>query len=351
MVLGKNKKEIDGYSDYLKGCYTMCTGIFTKTKDGTYLLSRTMDFALPLEPSPLFIPRDFAWQTAIEQKSFKTTFGFIGAGRLLGETYFVADGVNEKGLSVAELYLPGEVYYAEQPTSSKVNVAPHELILWLLGTCATIDDVEAQLSNLRLVSARIPELDIVTPLHWILTDVTGRCVVIEPTEETLVIKDNAVGVMTNTPCLEWHIENLRNYLHVRPQQCESVRFGDYIAKPFSQGTGTSGLPGGFTPPERFVRVAFFKEHIEEAENEAQGVYNNNHILSTVRIPKGIVITANETSDYSQYVGTMCNNSKTYYYSAYDQHDIVKVTLTEQLLAHTSPKQFQLDTKFKIHSIQ
>lgn len=339
------------YGDYLKRCCHMCTGVFTKTKDGTYLLSRTMDFVFPLEPSPLFIPRGFEWQAAVKKASFNTQFGFVGAGRLLGDTYFVADGVNEKELSVAELYLPGEVYYAEHPINNKVNVAPHELILWLLGTCATIEEVEGKLADLHIVSAMIPELNIVTPLHWILTDLTGRCVVIEPTEEDLSIKENKIGVMTNTPCLEWHIENLRNYLHVRPKQYEPVRFGEYIANPFSQGTGTTGLPGGFTPPERFVRAAFFKEHIEEAENEEQGVYNHYHILSTVRIPKGIVVTAADTVDYSQYVGTMCNNSKTYYYSAYDQHDIVKVTLTEELLARTTPKQFELAAKFKVHAIE
>lgn len=322
-------------------CIAMCTSIFTMTKDGKHLLSRTMDFSFPLEPNPIYLPRNYEWLSSITEKPHMNQYGFVGAGRLLGDAYFVADGVNEKGLAVAELYLPGEVYYAERASEEHTNLAPHEFILWLLGNFATIDEIEKELSTIKLVEKAAPVLNFVTPLHWIITDKSGKCVVIEPTDETLFLKDNPVGVMTNTPSLEWHIANLRNYLHVRPKQFDAVKFGEYQATAFSQGTGTSGLPGGFTPPERFVRAAFFKEYIEVAENEEDGVNNAHHILNTVRIPKGIVITADQAVDYSQYVGAMCNESGTYYYSSYDSHQIVKVRITEKLLQTIEPVVFEI----------
>ncbi|MGO2083966.1 choloylglycine hydrolase family protein [Vagococcus sp.] len=328
----------------------MCTSIYLKTKDHHHLLSRTMDFAFPLEAKPTYLPRNYQWKSCLDARSHQNKYGFIGAGRLLGESYFVADGVNEKGLAVAELYLPGEVNYRKNKKEEALNLAPHEFILWLLGHCASIEEVEDQLKNIHLVSAKAPILDIVTPLHWIITDTTGRCVIIEPTEIKLMVKENPIGVLTNTPYFEWHLDNLRNYLHVQPEQYKEKRFGNYIARPFSQGTGTLGLPGGYTPPERFVRAAFFREHIEEAPTEEAGVRNAYHVLATVRIPKGIVIDQDGHSDYSQYVGTMCNETQSYYFTDYDHPTIVKVCLDKKLLAKNNPCQFDIEPGGAIKTI-
>lgn len=328
----------------------MCTGIFTKTEDGKHLLSRTMDFSMPLEPSPLYVPRQLQWTSAVDGAIHTSQYGFVGAGRLLDRSYFVADGINERGLSIAELYLPGEVDYATECKEGAINLAPHELILWVLSQFSTIEELEAALQDVHLVAKEVPVLGIVTPLHWIITDQTGKCVVIEPTTAQLTTIDNPIGVMTNSPQLAWHINNLRNYLHARPAQYAPKKFGDYIAEPFSQGTGTLGLPGGFTPPERFVRAAFFKEHIEPAKNEVEGLNNHYHILATVRIPKGIVVTDTGASDYSQYVGTMCNESLTYYYSSYENPKVVSVRLTDTLLATKQPQFFPIEPNFTVEQL-
>ncbi|MDA9472477.1 choloylglycine hydrolase family protein [Enterococcus sp. 5H] len=318
----------------------MCTSIFTKTLDGKYLLSRTMDFSFPLDARPIYIPAEYKWESVADNKKHKSDYGFIGAGRLLGEGYFVADGVNEHGLSVAELYLPGEAKYQDYTESNSINLAPHEVILWLLGNMTSVEDVKKNIGTLNIVGVAAPLLNIVTPLHWIITDAEGNSTVIEPTEKHLKPKENPVGVMTNTPQLEWHIENLRNYLPVRPKQYAPETFGEYVAEPFSQGTGTMGLPGGYTPPERFVRAAFFKEHIEPAKDETEGVNNAQHILNTVRIPKGIVVTQNGEEDYSLYSGTMVNNTQTYYYTSYENHQITKLVLDKELLSKKEPIVFK-----------
>lgn len=318
----------------------MCTSIYTKTTAGDYLLSRTMDFSYPLDPAPVYIPKGYSWTSSVDHSvTHQVMHPFIGAGRKMGETYFVADGVNEHGIAAAELYLPGDAVYQKEIHPAKQNLAPHEMILWILGNVRSIEELEQLLPNIVLIEAPVPELNIITPLHWIVSDDQGRCVVIEPTEATLRIKENPVGVMTNTPLLEWHINNLRNYLNTRPQQYAPVKFGDFEATPFSQGTGTLGLPGGYTPPERFIRAAFFKEHIVPAKNEAEGVRNAYHILDTVRIPKGIVINTEGASDYSLYAGSMCTTSRTYYYNSYDNHQIAKVVLDDTLKQETEPVVF------------
>lgn len=320
----------------------MCTSIHTTTKDNKHLLARTMDFSYELDPQIIFIPRNHKWISSAENKEFLNKYGFVGSGKNLNGNYFVADGVNEKGLSVAELYLPGEAVYHNEKVNEKINLAPHEFIVWLLGNFESIDELSAVLKTVQLMNIPIPVLNIVTPLHWIITDQSGKSVVIEPTDlnNPLTIKENPVGVVTNTPKLEWHIDNLRNYLHVQPKQYAPKRFGDFEAKPFSQGTGTLGLPGGYTPPERFVRAAFFKEHIEEASNEVEGVHNSLEILSTVKIPKNIVITSDNQSDYSQYITVMCNETKTLYFQNYSTNGINKITLNSELLSNNQVVEFE-----------
>lgn len=317
----------------------MCTSIFIKTKDSKHLLARTMDFSFPLDPNVLYLPRMYQWVSEADKEKHQSKYGFLGAGRLLGTSYFVADGVNEHGLAIAELYLPQQAVYQKELDSKKVNLAPHEFITWALGNFKSITELKKELSKVNLFEIPAPLLDTVTPLHWILTDTTGACMVIEPTGKMLHLKENPVGVMTNTPLLEWHIENLSNYLNVRPKQYEPVKFGTYTSRPFSQGTGTLGLPGGYTPPERFVRAAFFKENIDQPAIEPEAVTNAVKILATVQIPKGIVVTGDDKEDYSQYIGMMCNDSKTYYYTDYNNTRISQVTLTDDLLERKSPKVF------------
>ncbi|MFC4770572.1 choloylglycine hydrolase family protein [Enterococcus hermanniensis] len=320
----------------------MCTSIFIATKDNKHLLARTMDFSYPLGASPLYIPRNHTWSSDSDHKSWQNSLGFLGTGEQLEDNYFVSDGVNEAGISVAELYLPGEVVYQKEIDPAKLNFRPHEFIMWILGNVHSLDELKKQLETINLVNQPVPELGFITPLHWIITDANGRSVVIEPTETTLHFKENPVNVMTNTPTLEWHIQNLRNYLNVQPMQFAPVEFGDYEAQAFSQGTGTSGLPGGYTPPERFVRAAFFKEKIDEAANEDEGVMNALNILETVSIPKGIVVKQTGEEDYSQFISIMCNESQTLYYKDYASNGITKVSMTEELLNQTDVKIFSVD---------
>lgn len=320
----------------------MCTSIFTETKDNKHLLARTMDFSFPLDFNIVYLPRKNNWKSAADKGDHQSKYGVLGAGRALGTSYFLADGVNEHGLAIAELYLPQKAVYQKELENDKINLAPHEFITWALGEFKSISDLKKKLSKVNLFSVAAPIIDTITPLHWIITDTTGACMVIEPTQKMLHLKENPVGVMTNTPLLEWHIENLSNYLNVRPKQYEPEKFGSYTSHAFSQGTGTLGLPGGYTPPERFVRAAFFKENIDQASTEVEAVTNATKILSTVQIPKGIVVTAEDKEDYSQYTGMMCNESKTYYYSDYHNTRISTVTMTDELLESDTPKIFAVD---------
>ena len=122
------------------------------------------------------------------------------------------------------------------------------------------------------------------------TDRSGKCVVIEQTMTGLEIINNPIGVMANSPDFNWHMTNLRNYMDVSTTQQKEVYWGNVSLTPFGQGAGTIHLPGGFTSPERFVRTAFLKTHVTVPENQSDAIMTCFHIMNSVFIPKGIVLT-------------------------------------------------------------
>ena len=80
-------------------------------------------------------------------------YGYAGTGRQLDKFIF-ADGVNEKGLAIAELYFPTEAQYEEQKTADKLNLAPHELIAWVLGEIGSIEELKERINEVQLVTAK-----------------------------------------------------------------------------------------------------------------------------------------------------------------------------------------------------
>lgn len=328
----------------------MCTSIVTKSLDDKHFLSRTMDFGFELGAVPAFCPRNYEWVGDTDQKKYNTTYSLVGAGKNLGK-YIFADGINECGLSCASLYLPGEVNYSPSTVSDKINLAPHEFLLWILSTCSSIEELRNNIKKINLVDSPVALLGITTPLHWIITDKTGKTVVIEPTTTDLELLDNPVDVMTNSPQLDWHIQNLRNYLGLNPNQKDDQVFGTYKAIPFSQGTGTSRLPGSFTPPDRFVRAAFLKEYIQPAKNEEEAITNIWYILDSVRIPKGVVLKRDGSDDYTQYTAAMCSESLIYYFTPYGNNSIQTVQLTTDMIEHQKePLEFAVQENQGFYSL-
>ncbi|MFV0352982.1 MAG: choloylglycine hydrolase family protein [Oscillospiraceae bacterium] len=283
----------------------MCTSLTMQTKNNEHLLARTMDFAFELDATISYMPKEYNWASSLSiAQKFKTKYAFIGAGRNMGGQYYFVDGVNQHGLAMAELYFPGEAKYHADTQDQKINLAPQELVLWLLGGCRTIDEVTEKLSSVRLVDCPMVIVNITPPLHYIITDNTGRVVILESDSGELVLKENPAKVLTNSPELEWQLKNLNNFLHLSNSEFPTKNFSDYSAQSFGQGSGSFGLPGGYTPPERFVRAAFLRHTASAPSTIDEGVNALLHILHSVDIAKGAVVHQNGYLDYTQYISVM-----------------------------------------------
>lgn len=55
--------------------------------------------------------------------------------------------------------------------------------------------------------------------------------------------DNPLGVMTNSPEFNWHLQNLRQYIGLKSQPFAPTEWSNLPLSAFGQGSGSMGLPG------------------------------------------------------------------------------------------------------------
>lgn len=109
----------------------------------------------------------------------------------------------------------------------------------------------------------------------------------------------------------------------------------------SQGSGNFGLPGDFTPVARFVRAAYLKNFMYQADNEYGNLIKAENILKSVNVAKGAVVTEADAQDFSYYRSFMSATSQTYYFATYNNQRVRKINL-QSLTDLTEPKIFVVD---------
>lgn len=303
----------------------MCTAITLQSIQGENFFGRTMDFSYPIEPGLYVIPRNYEWYSLITMEKYINYYSFISIGQETDGMFGSFDGVNEQGFAAAVLYFEGYADY-DLPIEDKEPIASLDFLNYILGRCGSIDDLKALLENICIVGIPDPVTQKAAPLHWIATDRSGKCVVIEQTKTGLEIINNPIGLMANSPDFHWHMTNLRNYMDVSTTQQKEVKWGNVSLTPFSQGAGTAHLPGSFTSPDRFVRTAFLKTHVEVPENRSEAIMTCFHIMNSVSIPKGIVLTDRGTIDYTKYIAFINTNTCEYYFKTYENNQIITASL-------------------------
>jgi choloylglycine hydrolase len=305
----------------------MCTAITLQSKQLENFFGRTMDFSYNIDPELYIVPKYYVWNNVFNKHKFYNSYSFIGIGQETDGMLGFFDGVNEKGFAAATLYFAGYAKYNQLSNCiNKIPISSLDFLHYILGRCGSIEDLKELLLDVCIVGLEDPVTQTVAPLHWIATDKSGECVVIEQTENGLKIFQNQIGVMANSPDFEWHKTNLRNYMYVSPTQTSDVTWGKIQLKPFGQAGGTMQLPGGYTSPERFVRTAYQKTHVPTPNNSLEAINACFHIMESVTIPKGIVITNRNTYDYTKYTAFINTNTCEYFFKTYDNTHITSASL-------------------------
>lgn len=288
----------------------MCTAIAQFGKK--FLFGRNLDLEYGFNERATRVPRRVPLRFFAEQP-IEEHYAMIGMASQENDFPLFADGMNERGLCAAGLNFPESAVYAGGMLAGAYNVAPHELIAWILAKCASVDEAEQLLRNTRIVAVPYKEYP-VAPLHWAIAD-RKRCIIAEPRAEGLRIFDNPTGVLTNEPPFEFHAHNLRNYLNLTarfPQE----RFASLGLRPCSVGAGAFGLPGDCTSASRFVRAAYYVQNSAAESSDFGDVSQFFHILSSVEMPRGGVFTAGDAPDYTRYSCCMDTERGAYFFRTY-----------------------------------
>lgn len=305
----------------------MCTAITLQSSSKEQFFGRTMDFSHEIVPQLFIVPSSYTWVNSVNGMEMIDNYRFIGLGQELDGLLGFFDGVNEHGFAAAVLYFAGYAKYDNPPTNpKKESIAAFDFIHYLLGNCASVNDLPNLLKDVSIVGIPDPVTNTMAPLHWITTDRSGECVVIESTAKGVELINNPIGVMTNSPDIRWHMTNLRNYMEVSPAQIVEAKWDNISLTPFGQAGGTMLLPGGFTSPERFVRTSYLKTHIPTPKDSTEAINACFHILESVSIPKGAVITISGDYDYTKYTAFINTNTCEYFYKTYDDLQIRTASL-------------------------
>ena len=309
----------------------MCTALTLASHDGFHLFGRNMDLEYNFNQSVITVPRNFPLKNRLTNKIGRTPLGIMGMGTVMDNHPMLADGFNELGLACAGLNFPKYAHYQETSEKGAYNMAPYDMILWLLSSFATVDEVRREVGNVCLVGERFaPDVPLPT-LHWIVTDAKGDCIVIESTKDGISAYDNPVGVLSNSPEFPWHLTNLNQYAGLVSASPADTQWGTHNLSPDGQGGGLHGLPGDSYPASRFVRAAFMRNHAVGLETGAGALATFFHILNNLAMAPGTVHTAQGMADITQYSSAMCLEERVYYYRTHNNFQINAVHMRDENL--------------------
>lgn len=304
----------------------MCTAISFNSNN--HYFGRNLDLEYRYDEQVVITPRNYILRYKsgeIERKHF----AFIGTATIINDYPLYYDATNEHGLSIAGLNFVGNAFLHEKHQTGKINLAPYELIPYILGKCKTVAESKDYLNQIELVDIRfinhIPNAE----LHWMIAD-KKETLTLEFVKDGLKIYDNPVGILTNNPPFDFHMMNLNNYMCISTDEPHN-NFSDKVnMNIYSKGMGGIGLPGDFASVSRFIRAAFVKLNSVVPQNENDCVGQIFHILSSVEQPEGSVRIGNKF-EKTQYV-SCCNTDKgIYYYRTYNNHQITAISMFNEEL--------------------
>lgn len=309
-----------------------CTGISMFAADGSYFQARTIEWAgTNLNSMYVVVPRNFS-QTSFTPKgangmTFISKYGYIGLA--VHEKEFIAEGLNEAGLSAGLFYFPNfGSYQLYDEKYNSTTIADLQLVSWILSQFATVDEVKANINKVRVVSLMGGDGS-AEAIHWRVGDKSGKQIVIEIEKGVPHIYDNPIGVITNAPNFPWHLSNLSNYINLTPINPPAHKMADFMVEPIGHGNGFLGLPGDFTPPSRFVRAAFFKSTAPMLPTARATMLQCFHILNNFDIPIGMNFPKNEIPDLpsaTQWTSVIDLTNGVVYYKTFDNNNIRMIDL-------------------------
>ncbi|MEM6697298.1 MAG: linear amide C-N hydrolase, partial [Bacteroidota bacterium] len=325
-----------------------CTFIKIDTLDEGVIVGRSLETGGSDQISDLtFIPQGLKYTDVLPKHlnplSWKGKYAYCGID-FGGYPGYANTLVNEKDFTVDALYNPDYTQYEDAPSTDKNvhRLAALDLAPWIASNYESCQDFLTKglplLQNKEIVvkDMKVPAFPY-TPYHIAMSDPSGTCIVMEfsPPDSSISkvanypqIYDNTdIGVLTNAPSFHWHRNNLKNYVNLSPINAKPISLSNTQISQFGQGSGMLGLPGDYTPPSRFIRIALLKHASNPVNSGHQGVNLALHLLNNVDIPKGTIratATYQGLGDHTHHIGIRDLKNGMYYWRTYDDLSLAGV---------------------------
>ena len=299
----------------------MCTAVSYLTNH--HYFGRNLDLERGYGEGVVITPRNFPFSFR-HVPALPSHYAMIGMAAVVNDYPLYFEATNEASLSMAGLNFPGNAHYYD-PAEEKENIAPFELIPYLLGLCGTVEEAVRKLDTIHVVNTSFSEGLPVSPLHWILADKT-RSITLECTKDGMRIFENPFGVLTNNPTFDFHLHNINNYMGLHEGFAENRLSSSLPLDNYSLGMGALGLPGDFSSASRFVRAVFVKEKSVCDGSDRSSVNQFFRILQSVSMPKGCVLAKNGDFEYTRYSSCCNTDTGVYAYTTYENMSIRSVDL-------------------------
>lgn len=305
----------------------MCTSVTLSSLNQHQFLARTMDVPVAEDWHVILINQP-NWQPALAPKR-KAQFPFVGGGRQVNSYYVMADGVNTKGLACAELQFPIRAAYSNEISPTKLNLTPQDFIFWVLSEHESVKAVQSNLANITLVSRPWLTGNKIFSFHWIISDKTGECLIVESTKDGRLVINSDLGVLTNSPDYPTHMANLTTELRTNnglPALKIAARHR-VLANEIPSATNT--------PTTRFLYAAISKLGSSQPINQHQATNWLFNLLDQVMIPFTDNMLEHSNYNFTHYQAICDTTSLTYRFRSTmpNESRTIKRFELPKLLAH------------------
>ena len=278
-----------------------CTTVHVTTEDDNLVVGRTMELG------GSYI--DSLWGAVVHPRGDSNlSHGFVSFSAVEGDTdvdVVIVDGMNEYGFTVSvQTHQQAQYQDLELKDLSKPHIFIPSVPKHLLERCRTIQEARSYLEAVVVFGNNVPRSDRV---HWSVVDEFGDTLVVEYINGELVMSENIAGVLTNDPHYTWHLQNLNNYAAIGTNWADASSWSldisgkkelatqDELPSGISHGVNLLGLPGGYTPANRFVRAFVLKQHtlqINPPQNIMDAMKVVNGLINSVHIILGMIPSDN-----------------------------------------------------------
>lgn len=282
-----------------------CTRVVFKGSNGDVFTGRTLDWKADIATNLYVMPRGITRASYDEGDAI--TWTAHGSVVAVGYDMGVSEGMNEKGLTVNCLYLPGTEYTYEGDTRKKMSASVW--VSYVLDNFATTREaVEVLKQDKFHIDAPMMPDGSRTTLHMAISDSGGYNAIIEYLDGKLSIHEGyQYTVLTNAPPYDQQLD---------------------VAEYWNSVGGLNFLPGTNRSYDRFARATFYINAVPEDADHELALAAVMGVLNNCSVPVGISIPDHPEISSTRWRSIADQKKKIYYFMTTLNPSIIWVNLNE-----------------------